>query len=213
MKNLFILSLLALALSVSCSHQNDQQPLELWYNQPAVYWEEALPLGNGLTGVMVFGGISTEQFLLNDNTLWSGGPIPGNKKNGPEILAKVRQAVIEENYAEADKLWRGMHGPYSARYLPMGDLFLDFPFPDEETEDYRRSLDLRNALSRVSFQIDGVEYTRESFISHPDKVMVVKLAASQKGKITFDARLTSKLNYNVRVISADYLVLEGKAPS
>ncbi len=212
MKSLLIFSLVAMIMTVSCRQNKEQEPLQLWYSQPAGSWEEALPLGNGLTGAMVFGGISTEQFLLNDNTLWSGGPTPGNRENGPETLLKVRQAVFEENYEEADRLWRGMHGPYSARYLPMGDLFLDFPFSAEEAENYRRSLDLRNALSSVSFSIDGVEYKRESFISHPDQVMVVKLTASDKGKITFDARLTSKLKYDIRVISHDYLVLEGKAP-
>jgi len=213
MKNFLIFILVTFVLALSSRAETEQQPLKLWYNQPAGSWEEALPLGNGLTGAMVFGGISTEQFLLNDNTLWSGGPTPGNRENGPEVLSKVRQAVFEENYGKADSLWRGMHGPYSARYLPMGDLFLNFPFDEEKTENYRRSLDLRNALSTVSFGIDGIDYKRESFISHPDQVMVVKLTASEKGKITFDARLTSKLKYNVRVISHDHLVLEGKAPS
>jgi len=213
MKNFFIFSLVAMIMAVSCRHQKEQEPLQLWYNQPASAWEESLPIGNGLTGAMVFGGISTEQFMLNDNTLWSGGPNPGNRENGPEVLSKVRQAVFEGNYGDADRLWRGMHGPYSARYLSMGDLFLDFPFSTEETEDYRRSLDLRKALTTVSFGIDGVDYKRESFVSHPDQIMAVKLTASEKGKITFDARLTSKLNYEVRLLSPDYLVLEGKAPS
>jgi alpha-L-fucosidase 2 len=213
MKRFSNLMPLIIILAVSCQRSADPQPLQLWYNEPAASWQEALPLGNGLTGAMVFGGISTEQFMLNDNTLWSGGPVPGNRENGPKILAKVRQAVFEGNYAEADRLWRGMHGPYSARYLPMGDLYLDFPFADEIPEDYRRSLDLRNALSAVSFGIDGVNYKRESFVSHPDQVLVIKLTASEKGKISFDAGLTSQLKYNVRVIAPDYIILEGKAPS
>ncbi len=213
MKSLLQLTLGILLFAVACQAEREQQPLKLWYDQPAHSWQEALPLGNGLTGAMVFGGISTEQFMLNDNTLWSGGPNPGNRENGPEVLAKVRQAVFEGNYAEADRLWRGMHGPYSARYLPMGDLYLDFPLSDEAATDYQRSLDLRKATSMVSFTIDEVHFKRESFVSYPDQVLAIKLTASGKGNITFDARLTSELNYTVRAISSDYLILEGKAPS
>ncbi|MFP4366782.1 MAG: glycoside hydrolase N-terminal domain-containing protein, partial [Bacteroidales bacterium] len=154
MQKIISLTLTVLLILSSCRQETVMQPLELWYDQPAKVWEEALPLGNGLTGAMVFGGVATEQFGLNDNTLWSGGPNPGNRENGPEVLSEVRHAVFDENYDEADRLWRGMHGPYSARYLTMGDLFLEFPFSVEETEDYRRSLDLRNALSTVSFGID-----------------------------------------------------------
>jgi alpha-L-fucosidase 2 len=128
MKKIGIFCLIAMIMAVYCQHNKEQEPLQLWYDQPADSWEEALPLGNGLTGAMVFGSIASEQFMLNDNTLWSGGPNPGNRENGPEVLSKVRQAVFEENYAEADRLWRGMHGPYSARYLPMGDLFAGFSF-------------------------------------------------------------------------------------
>ena len=211
---LTITSYLLISLQIIALPRKEQEPLVLWYNQPANQWEEALPLGNGLTGAMVYGGVSSEHIMLNDNTLWSGGPTPGNRVNGPEVLAMVRKAVFEQNYAGADKHWRCMHGPYSARYLPMGDIFLNFPFPEEEQpEDYIRSLDLRNALSNVSFEMDDVTYKRETFISHPDQVLVVKLSASEKGKISFDTRLTSKLQYNVRVISPDYMVLDGKAPS
>ncbi|TVQ74650.1 MAG: glycoside hydrolase family 95 protein [Balneolaceae bacterium] len=213
MKNAALSIVIATVFLGSCQPENAQEPLQLWYDQPAANWQEALPLGNGLTGAMVFGGISTEQFMLNDNTLWSGGPNPGNRENGPEVLSKVRQAVFDGNYAEADKLWRGMHGPYSSRYLAMGDLFLDFPFSDDAAANYHRSLDLRKATSTVSFTIDGVNYNRESFISYPDQVLAVKLTSNGKGNITFDASLTSKLNYNVKAISSDYLVLKGKAPS
>jgi alpha-L-fucosidase 2 len=198
---------------ISCTSVMEPQPLELWYDEPALSWQEALPLGNGLTGAMVFGGVATEQYLLNDNTLWSGGPVPGNRENGPEVLAAVRQAVFDGDYARADQLWRGMHGPYSARYLPMGDLFLDFPFTESEASEYRRSLDLRRAISEVSFAVDGVQYNRESFVSHPDQVMVVRLTSTGKGNITFDARITSELNYTVRIEADDYLVIEGKAPA
>lgn len=189
-----------------------KSPLKLWYAQPACVWEEALPLGNAMTGAMVFGGIKTEHYALNDHTLWTGEPEPGNRSNGPEILEKVRKSIFDENYEQAAKIWRGMHGPYSARYLTLGDLFLNFHFADTLVSNYRRELDLRNALSTVSFQKERVTYKRESFISFPDQVMVVRLTASEKKKVSLDALLSSKLNYTVQVVSPDYLVLRGKAP-
>src|SRR5882762_6838351 len=96
---------------------NNYDPnLKLWYNQPASAWEEALPLGNAKTGAMVFGGIVKERFQLNDNTLWSGAPNPGNTPDGPTILPQVRKQVFEGNYDSATALWRKIQGPYSARY-------------------------------------------------------------------------------------------------
>ncbi|MCA1746328.1 MAG: glycoside hydrolase family 95 protein, partial [Bacteroidales bacterium] len=192
--------------------QVEQKPLELWFDSPAGFWEEALPLGNGRTGAMIFGGIEREQYSLNDHHLWSGGPVPGNE-GSPEILEQVRQAVFDGNYSKADQIWRGMHGPYSSHYLPMGDMFLEFISNDNSADNYKRSLDLRTALSTVTHEQEGVVYKRESFISHPDQVMVVRLSASEAGKISFNANLISKLNHKVEVKAADYLILKGKAPA
>ena len=206
--SLFIL----LVIASSCNKAKESQPLELWYNQPAGVWEEALPLGNGLTGAMIFGGVITERYALNDHTLWSGGPVPGNRENGPEVLDLVRKSIFDEDYKLAGELWRGMHGPYSARYLPMGDLAIDFAFSGTEVENYRRSLDLRNSLSTISFDINGTIFRRESFISYPDQVMVVRLTSSDKGQITFNANLSSQLKYETLIISPEHLILKGKAP-
>lgn len=212
MRSFSFLIILFLIINISCRQEIDKQPLKLWYSKPAGQWEEALPLGNGTAGAMVYGGIKREQYSLNDHTLWSGGPVPGNRENGPLVLEKVREAIFTEDYAGAGRLWRGMHGPYSARYLPMGDLLLNFSFPDDGTEKYQRSLDLRKALSEVSFEKDGVSYARKSFISYPDGVMVIKLSASGKGNISFTAGLTSQLMFDTRVVSPEYLILKGKAP-
>jgi len=190
----------------------EKQPLELWYNRPAQVWEEALPLGNGTTGAMVYGGIKAEKFSLNDHTLWSGFPNPGNKEKGPEILTRAREAIFAGDYEKAATLWKGMHGPYSARYLPLGDLVLNFNFADTLVNNYSRKLDLRKAISMVDFSKEGVNYRRESFISFPDQAMVVKLSASQRGKISFDALLSSPLRYTVTVKEPGYLILKGKAP-
>jgi alpha-L-fucosidase 2 len=186
--------------------------LKLWYNKPAGIWEEALPLGNAKTGAMVFGGVVKERFQLNDNTLWSGYPIPGNNPNGPIVLPKVRSAVFAGQYDSAAVLWKKMQGPYSARYLTMADLWLTNKNQDSNTTTYYRDLDLNNAISTVKYTIGGVSYTREAFISHPAKVMLIRITASKKGAISFTTSLTSKLRYKVQAVAGNYLVLRGKAP-
>jgi len=190
----------------------NQQPLVLWYNKPAAYWEEALPLGNGSTGAMVFGRVNTELYSLNDLTLWSGEPTEHYAENGPEILKNVRAAIDAGDYEKAGELWKGMHGDYSARYLPLGDLHLNFDFSDTITENYIRKLDIRNSVSTVQFELENITYKRESFISFPDKALVVRLTASEKGKISFEATLSSKLKNQTEVISPKHFRLKGKAP-
>ncbi|WP_234735785.1 glycoside hydrolase family 95 protein [Tellurirhabdus bombi] len=185
--------------------------LKLWYKQPASIWEEALPLGNGKTGAMVFGRVKRERYQLNDNTLWSGYPDPGNNPAGPDILPQIRQAVFAGDYNKASDLWKKMQGPYSARYLPLGDLTLDFPGNDSTTTQYYRDLDLSTAVATVRYTLGKVTYQRESFISHPDRVMVVRLTASKKAAINFNARLSSKLRFTAQP-AGNELILSGKAP-
>ncbi len=189
-----------------------QPPLKLWYDKPALAWEEALPLGNGRTGAMVFGGVVTERFQLNDNTLWSGYPNPGNNPDGIIFLPKVREQVFAANYDSAARLWRKMQGPYSARYLPMADLWLKFRYRDTAPSEYYRDLDLSTATASVKYTVAGITYSRETFISHPGKVMMVRITADKKASINFTASLTSKLRYVTNTQGKDLLVLSGKAP-
>ncbi|TDH20095.1 glycoside hydrolase family 95 protein [Segetibacter sp. 3557_3] len=185
--------------------------LRLWYAKPAVAWEEALPLGNAKTGAMVFGGFSNERYQLNDNTLWSGYPNPGNNPDGPAILAKVREQIFAANWDSATKLWKKMHGPYSARYLPMADLALQFKHTDSATT-YSRDLNLANAIASVKYRVGGINYKRETLISFPDKVLVVRITADKKASVRFTAALTSKLRFKTAAVNTDQLVLSGKAP-
>ncbi|HEY0609904.1 MAG TPA: glycoside hydrolase family 95 protein, partial [Chitinophaga sp.] len=124
--------------------------LKLWYRQPAAQWTAALPLGNGRVGAMVFGGIEQEQLQLNEGYLWSGGPRDGNNPQAKEILPEIRQLLTEEKYMEADKADRKMMGLYSARYLTLGSLFFDNSISGA-AEQYRRELDLNNAVSTITF--------------------------------------------------------------
>jgi alpha-L-fucosidase 2 len=211
MRLLLLLFFLHLILPVPA--QNSPEKLKLFYSQPAAAWEEALPLGNAKTGAMVFGGIGRERYQLNDNTLWSGYPEPGNNPNGPKYLPTIRQLVFDGNYDSATALWkRYMQGPYSARYLPMADLWLNFHDSNAISTNYYRYLNLDNAIAGVGYSVRGIKYYRETFISHPDKIMVIRITCDNKKAISLDLELSSLLKYTVAAIRKDYLVLKGKAP-
>src|SRR4051812_16626581 len=172
--------IIAILVGSAIYAQKTDPNLKLWYDKPAAIWEEALPLGNAKTGAMVFGGIVTERYQLNDNTLWSGFPNGGgNNANGPTILPQVRGQVFEGNWDSATALWKKMQGPYSARYLPLADLWIKNILKDSTTVFYQRELDLTSAVSSVQYVINGVRYRRECFISHPDKVMVIRITANK----------------------------------
>src|SRR5688572_14793733 len=147
---------------VSTEHSN----LALWYKKPAAIWEEALPLGNAKTGAMVFGGVNKERYQLNDNTLWSGYPDPGNNPGAPKYLPIIRQLIFAGDYDSASVLWKKyMQGPYSARYLPLADLWLTMKDTSSIATNYYRDLNLDNAIASVDYSINGINYHRESFIS------------------------------------------------
>src|SRR3954464_11019005 len=188
LKSAFVVLLVVTSFSVPAHAQKYDPNLKLWYNKPAGVWEEALPLGNAKTGAMVFGGIAKERFQLNDNTLWSGAPNPGNTPEGPMILPQVRKQIFEGNYDSATALWKKMQGPYSARYLPLADLWINFPSYDTVAFNYERSLDLNTAIASVKYTTIA-DFERESFISHPDQVLVVRIIASKKGTINFNTTL------------------------
>jgi alpha-L-fucosidase 2 len=209
----YILLLLLIISAVFAAEAQTNNKLKLWYDRPAKVWEEAMPLGNGRTGAMVFGRVNKERFQLNNNTLWSGFPNPGNNPKGPEALAKVREAVFAGNYEEAATIWKNnLQGPYSARYLTMADLYLDFNLKDSIATTYHRELDLNTAVHTVTYQVGGVKYKRETLISYPDKIMVIRLTADKKNALNFTTSLISKLRYNTTAANPNYLILKGKAP-
>jgi alpha-L-fucosidase 2 len=211
MKKSLTIALLLITQIVSAQTTVDPN-LKLWYNKPASIWEEALPLGNAKTGAMVFGGIAKERFQLNDNTLWSGYPNPGNTVGGPAIVEDVRKQVFEGNYDSAATAWRKMHGPYSARYLTMADLWVENKLSDTIPASYYRDLNISNATATVKYSINGVSYQRETFISHPDKIMLIRITSDKKSMISFATSLTSKLKFKTATVADNYLVLKGKAP-
>ena len=185
--------------------------LVLEYARPAQKWVEALPVGGGRLGAMVFGGIGTERLQLNDDTLWSGGPSDTGNPKAREVLPQVRRAVADGRFVEADTLAKGLQGPYTQTYLPMGDLLLSFEHGDIGA-DYRRMLDLRTAVATSRYRVNTVHYTRETIASFPARVLVMRLTTDRPGTLRFAARLRSQLRYETAV-EGGTLVLRGRAPA
>jgi alpha-L-fucosidase 2 len=166
----------------------------LWYQRPAWDWLQALPIGNGRIGAMVFGGIDEEHFQFNEGTLWAGSPYdPVNPKAG-EVMPRIRQLLLDGKDEDAKKLAleAAMAIPlHQPPYQCMGDLYLRFQLPKGVVEDYRHTLDLDEACTEARYRIGGVGYKRTSFISAPDQVMVIRLEADHPGKLSFVASLRS----------------------
>lgn len=184
---------------------------ELLYNKPARQWKEALPIGSGRLGAMMFGGVEQEVLQLNEDTLWSGKPGAGS--NNPEayaLLAEVRRRLNDGLYAEADELAGRMLGPYVQSYLPLGDLTVRMEHGNYSTA-YERKLELERAVASVSYKIGGVRYTRQAFASYPDRVIVLHLTADRPGMLNLTAGLSSPLRHDCRVDGRE-LVLSGIAP-
>ncbi|MEI6949067.1 glycoside hydrolase family 95 protein [Paraflavisolibacter sp. H34] len=208
-KTSFFLVLLALAATGSA------QDLKLWYQQPATHWLEALPLGNGRIGAMVFGGVEEELLQLNESTLWSGGPVRGGVNPGAAaVLPQVRQALLrDKDYAKADALARRMQGFYSQSYLPLGDVVIRQALDGAAPESYYRDLDLQTAVATTRFTVKGIRYSRELFTSAPDNVLVLRFTSSRKGALTFDVSARSPLRYRLSAGPKGELVVAGKAPA
>ena len=207
-----VLVALTAALSASCC--NDVQEcndLILWYDEPAEKWVEALPVGNGRLGAMVFGNPSSETLQLNEETVWAGQPNSNANPNVEEgVLDEVRKLIFEGHYRAAQDMidqkifFRTNHG---MSYQTVGDLRIDFP-GHEDFAGYRRELDLSHAVSSVRYEVDGVRYVREVISSLADDVIAVRLSASEKKALSFDLSFTTPQNAEVSVEGND-LVLRG----
>lgn len=193
---------------------SQQDPLlKLWYQQPAKNWNEALPVGNGRIGAMIFGSVQEEKLQLNEAFLWSGGPQNGNNPGAKGVLPKVREALWKGEYMVADSLSRLMLGTYSARYITLGNLLLKNTTPVAGTEKYERNLDLNNAVATVKYNANGVEYTRETFVSYPDQLLVIRWKSSRPGALSFHAGFDNPMPTRIVKRSDEHIVLTGQAPS
>jgi len=177
------LTFAALVAAAAAGSANQPGPATLWYARPAAKWTEALPLGNGRLGCMVFGGTAAERIQFNEDTLWAGGPHDYAHPGAAESLPQLRKLLLEGKQKEAERLAmeRFMSVPLRQMpYQPFGDLLLELPGHDQAT-DYRRELDLETGVASTRYKVGATAFTRQVFASFPDQVIVVRLVAEGPG--------------------------------
>src|SRR5579872_6250884 len=191
MKEILCAALLCMTTVAYAQHAGE---LKLWYRQPAGgRWENALPVGNGRLGAMVYGNVELENIQLNEHSVWSGSP---DRNDYPEMLAalpEARRLIFEGKQAEAQKYLEQsvkLSKSSGQMFEPVGSLRLAFEGQDDYT-DYRRELDIGRAVATTAYTVDGVRYIRRVLASLPDRVIVVRLTASQPGKLSFRAFYTT----------------------
>ncbi len=187
-----------------------QRDMVLWYRQPGEKWLEGLPIGNGYMGAMVFGGIQQERIALNESTFWSGRPQDYNDPNAINYFDQIKELVFAGKHPEArnmaDKHFYGIPANQQA-YQPLGDLMLTFDGGNEAT-DYHRELNMETGITKVRYRLGDVVYTREMFLSYPDRVLVVRIEADKPGQISFLAGLKSQYMESSKV-QPGRLVMDG----
>ena len=190
--------------------QNDSL-LKLWYNQPAKRWVEALPIGNGRLGAMIFGNPSEERIQLNENSVWAGSPYNNANPKALKSLAVIRKLIFEGDYQKAQDMANKDFISQTAQGMPyqtVGSLYLSFP-GSENYNGYYRELNLKEATATVKYNADGIEFRRVYFASFPDQVIIIRLTADKPGKINFTASMNSPEKVVVSVNGHNEMLLEG----
>lgn len=216
------LAALAAVAIIQSSHATETNPaLTLFYTNAAVKWTQAVPIGNGRLGAMIFGGVEREHLQLNEDTLWAGGPYDPNNPYALAALPEARRLVFAGQYDDAARLISSNMMAVPLRQMPyetLGDLWLDFGTNAGPVEDYRRDLDLDTAVAAVSYTMNGVHFKREIFASAPDRVIVIRLTADKPGQISFTASMTTPQKAGVTAgpdpdqpssVNAGTLVMDG----
>ena len=207
------LGAMALALSGCQSATDSCETTELWYAQPAEVWMESLPIGNGRLGAMTYGGIEEEKLALNESTMWSGQYNENqNIPFGREKMNQLRKLFFEGKLSEGNRIaGDNLHGNQTSfgTHLPIGDLKMQFIYPEGKVTGYRRSLSLDEAVSSVSFNSGGVNYKREYFATNPDNVLVLRLTADKQKSITMNMGLDLMRQVDLSV-EDNQLVFTGK---
>ena len=199
-------------LPESIDNQSFNPATILWYESPAESWEEALPLGNGRLGAMVFGLYGEERIQLNEETYWSGGPYSTVVEGGAEYLPEIQKYLFEGEPLKAHKLFgRHLMGypVEQQKYQSLANLHLFFE-NQEEVEDYRRWLNLETGISCVEYSVGNINYRREILSSAPDQVILVRLTANKPGNISFRAQLRGCRNQAHSNYATDYFRMDGE---
>ena len=175
------------------SAKGSNPPIELWYDQPADEWMKSTPVGNGRLGAMVYGGVLGEIIAINESSMWSGAHDPHQEQPfGKEKMKELRQLFFDGKLVEGNQIagenLRGLLHSFGT-HLPIGDLKLSFTYPEGKITNYKRSLNMNQALSTVSYKVGAIQYTRECFASNPDDAIILHTSADKKGSITADLSL------------------------
>jgi alpha-L-fucosidase 2 len=186
----------------------------IWLSKPATKWEEALPVGNGRLGAMIYGGVNEAIIQLNEETYWTGGPYSSVKKGGHEKLKEIQQLVVDGKMLEAHNLFgRNLMGypVEQQKYQSLANLHLRFDFT-KESSDYKRWLNLETGVSGVDYVVDGKQYHQEIFSSHPDQVIAIQISSDVPGSISFTANLRGVRNQAHSNYGTDYFQMDGVSP-
>ncbi|MBP7473847.1 MAG: glycoside hydrolase family 95 protein [Pyrinomonadaceae bacterium] len=216
-RGLFILILSAASMTAQISQSGSGSRVTgfdpssyIWFSNPAAKWDEALPVGNGRLGAMIFGGIAEERLQLNEDTYWSGGPNSTVVKGGYKVLPEIQRLVFAERYLEAHNLFgRNLMGypVEQQKYQSLANLHLFFDH-GKDASAYERSLDLRTGISTTTYTANGIRYRREVIASAPDQVIAVRLTADQPGSISLTANLRGVRNQAHSNYGTDYFRMD-----
>lgn len=204
---------IALLFTLFASFLTSAEAQTLWYDRPADFFEEALVIGNGTMGGIVYGNPTKEKISLNDITLWTGEPCNMNvySPDAHKTIPAIRQALKKENYEEADRLQKDVQGHFSQNYQPLGQLSIEYLDTVEAVSNYRRWLDIGNATAHTVYHRGKYQYALEYFASHPDSGLVIRLTTDNPKGIHARLSLTCQLRHEVSVVDGNTLVNEGYA--
>ena len=213
-KHSIILTLL-LTVFYSVAYCIEPGSYKLWYNKPASNWNEALPIGNGRLGAMLFGGVEQDRLQLNEETIWTGGPGNNSGKDLYPAMQEIRRLLFEGKYKEAQDLSNKemprepeTNNNYGMSYQPAGDLWIDF-LHEGKADNYRRELDISNALSTITYKAGAVTYTREYFATASDQVIAIRLMADKTKSISCNLKLNSPHLLHQQHAAGNRIYLEG----
>jgi alpha-L-fucosidase 2 len=207
--------LLVLLCTITFLDTFAQKDLTLWYNKPSKAWTDAVPLGNGRLGAMVYGVPQCDTIQINEDTFWSGSPYQNTNPNAKNSLKKIQKYLEDENYIDAQKLSLNdiiadrkitSHGQV---YQSIGNLVLSVPGHEKFT-DYYRELDLKTAIAKTKYKVDGVEYQREVFTSYPDQLIIIRLTSTQKGKISLNTSFAGPLKTQMVKVTTEVPIGQDK---
>jgi alpha-L-fucosidase 2 len=207
-----LLAALAFAAVVS-TRSLAAEPLKLWYLKPASEWVEALPVGNGRIGAMIFGGVTNERIQFNEHTLWKGEPRDYSNPGASNHLAEIRRLLFDGKQKEAEQLAMKEFMSVPLRqmpYQPFGDLILDFP-GHESASDYRRELDLDQGVARTTYKVGAIQHERETFASAPDNILVTRVKSGLSGQVSFSVSFNSPHWSVTTAVGKNELLLTGRA--